>query len=166
MDCLRLPFIRLVNQSFASEPSQVPFYGTFHCNSLSCSEAAKNSRAENLTAETRRARRKDAGEGFLLSALRVSAVKWAARKESPPAKELRPLRISDGGFPAPTGCALRVSAVPLRSPPLNRYGLGTAEDRGLSGHCRTEQRKDRGSAIPKGLCPPAQGCRVREATLG
>ena len=21
-------------------------------------------------------------------------------------------------------------------------------------------------AIPKGLCPPAQGCRVREATLG
>ena len=23
-----------------------------------------------------------------------------------------------------------------------------------------------GPAIPKGLCPPAQGCRVREATLG
>ena len=26
--------------------------------------------------------------------------------------------------------------------------------------------KTAGSAIPKGLCPPAQGCRVREATLG
>ena len=29
-------------------------------------------------------------------------------------------------------CALRIPAVPLRSPPLNRYGLGTSEDHRLS----------------------------------
>jgi hypothetical protein len=29
MDCISLPFTRQVNQSFGSEPSQVPFYAFF-----------------------------------------------------------------------------------------------------------------------------------------
>ena len=107
--------------------------------------------------------RKDAGEGFPLRALRVSAVKWAARKEPPPANDLRPPAAF--GFPAPPGCAFsrllpgsRCSPAATRfpSPPLEERA-GERREVGLKSEARSPRAERRPSSEIRRPKPEAEG---------
>ena len=107
--------------------------------------------------------RKDAGEGFPLRALRVSAVKWAARKEPPPANDLRPPAAF--GFPAPPGCAFsrllpgsRCSPAATRfpSPPLEERA-GERREVGLKSEARSPRAERRPSSEIRRPKPEVRG---------